>query len=85
MIKRLVAFAFSLFLLTSVYCLAAEGAPVKLRFIMQAPGSSFYIYGMSIARMFEQYLPKGSEAEIIGRGGANINPTILNDRRGDIS
>ncbi|KHT61830.1 hypothetical protein RJ45_20720 [Photobacterium gaetbulicola] len=63
----------------------ASEVPIELSIQAQQPGSSFYSYATTISRLLNDSFPKGSNIQIIPRGGSTSNPTILNAGRADIA
>ena len=45
------------------------------------PGTSWYVFGATLARLLQDALPAGSRVEVIARGGAIGNPILVD--RGD--
>ncbi len=75
-----------LFLMTPSPALAAQlKEPLSLTLIAQEPGTSFYTHATTLARFMLDVLPKGSEFNVIPRGGSMSNPTALDQGKGDFT
>ncbi len=64
---------------------AGEADPLNLKVIAQQPGSNFYGYSSTLAKLVEQKCPPGSRLDVVPRGGSMGNPTTLDQRKGDLA
>ncbi len=59
--------------------------PVEVTIVAQQPGTSMYQMGMTLSRFLTDALPKGSKVTVVPRGAAMVNPTVIDQGKGDIS
>lgn len=86
-VSRVLAVSLSLlFLATASPATAASlKEPITMTLIAQQPGTSFYTHATTLSRFMLDVLPKGSEFNVIPRGGSMSNPTALDQGKGDFA
>lgn len=64
---------------------AAVAGPVNLKIGAMQLGTSWYVYGATIAQLIKPHLPQGSNVDVIARGGAVTNPIAVDRGLDDLA